>query len=195
MGEMKSARERAMEKVEKLGKLTEDEIKRFECIPVGNKLAATYLQEADFNLNSELTKFKGTGLRKYIAQGAQEIFLHNIILPQSERDKQATKKAMEGLRAVKENKNQLEATLDRITNLLNYYEQARQQTYSQFKKGFEARLQETSQALQKQSGNAATIEAQLQAQFQAEWHKLSSQLNTQYEKALEEHKQHILKIA
>lgn len=195
MGEMKSARERAMEKVEKLGKLTEDEIKQFECVPVGNKLAATYLQEADFNLDSELTKFKGTGLRKYIAQGAQEIFLHNIILPQSERDKQATKKAMAGLRAVKENKNQLEAILDRITNLLNYYEQARQQTYSQFKKGFEARLQETSQALQKQSGNAATLEAQLQAQFQAEWHKLSSQLNSQYEKVLEEHKQHILKIA
>lgn len=195
MGEMKSARERAMEKVEKLGKLTEDEIKRFECVPVGNKLAATYLQEADFNLDSELTKFKGTGLRKYIAQGAQEIFLHNIILPQSELDKQATKKAMSGLRAVKENKNQLEAILDRITNLLNYYEQARQQTYSQFKKGFEARLQETSQALQKQSANAATLEAQIQAQFQAEWHKLSNQLNAQYEKVLDEHKQHILKIA
>src|SRR4030043_2083609 len=194
VSEMKSAREKAMEKVEKWGKLTEDEIKRFECVPVGNKLASRYLQEADFNLDAELTRYKGTGLRKYIAQGAQEIFLHNIILPQSERDKQVTKRAVAGLRIAKENKNQLETILDRITNLLNYYEQASQQTYSQFKKGFEVKLQETTQTLQKQPGNAVPIEVQLQAQFQAEWHKLSSQLNTQYETVLEEKKQHIQKI-
>ena len=194
MSKMKSAREKAMEKVEKLGRLTEDEIKRFECVPVGNKLASRYLQEDDFNLDAELTRYKGTGLRKYIAQGAQEIFLHNIVLPQSERDKQVTKRAMSGLRIAKENKNQLETILDRITNLLNYYEQAHQQTYSQFKKGFEARLQETSQVLQKQTGNNVPIELQLQAQFQAEWHKLNSQLNAQYEKVLEEHKHQIQKI-
>jgi hypothetical protein len=195
MGEMKSAWERAQEKVEKLGKITEEEIKQIECIPVGNKLAAKYLQDTDFNLDAELTKYKGTGLRKYIAQGAQEIFMHNIILPQNERDQQVTKRAMIGLRIVKENKNQLETILDRITNLLNYYEQARQQTYTQFKKGFEARLQESSKVLQKQSGNAVPLEAQLQAQFQAEWLNLNSKLSAQYEKVLEEHKQHIQKIA
>jgi ElaB/YqjD/DUF883 family membrane-anchored ribosome-binding protein len=192
---MKSAWEKAKEKVEKLGNLTEEEIKQFECVPMGNKLAAKYLQDSGYNLDAELTKYKGTGLRKYIAQGAQEIFMHNIILPQNERDKQIIQRSMAGLRIVKENKNQLETLLDRITNLLNYYEQARQQTYTQFKKGFEARLQESSQALQKQSGNAVPIEAQLQAQFQAEWLNLNSQLNAQYEKVLEEHKQHIQKIA
>ena len=195
MGEMKSAWEKAMEKVEKLGKLTEDEVKLFECTPVGNKLAARYLQEIDFNLDAELTKYKGTGLRKYIAQGVQEIFLNNIILPQNETDNQLIKRAMAGLRIVKENKNQLEPVLDRITNLLNYYEQARQQTYTQFKKEFETKLQEASQALQNQPGNTASIEAQLQAQFQAEWHKLRGQLNAQYDKVLEEHKQQIQKIA
>jgi hypothetical protein len=195
MGEMKSAWEKAQEKVEKLGNLTEEEIKQLECVPVGNKLAAKYLQDTDYDLDAELTKYKGTGLRKYIAQGAQEIFMHNITLPQNERDKQITKQAMAGLRIVKENKNQLTTILDRIINLLNYYEQARQQTYTQFKKGFEARLQEPSQPLQKQSGNPASIEAQLQAQFQAEWLNLSSQLSTQYEKVLDEHKQHIQKIA
>jgi len=101
---------------------------------------------------------------------------------------------MAGLRVAKENKSQLEHILDRITNLLNYYEQASQQTFSQFKKGFEARLQGDAQGLQKQPGNNLPIEVQLQAQFQAEWHKISSQLNAQYEKVLEEHKQQIEKI-
>jgi hypothetical protein len=194
VGEMKSAWEKAQEKVKKLGNLTEEEIRQLECVPVGNKLAAKYLQDTNYNLDAELTKYKGTGLRKYIAQGAQEIFMHNIILPQNERDKEIIKQAIAGLRIVKENKNQLATIIDRITNLLNYYEQARQQTYTQFKKGFEARLQESSQALQKQSGNTAPVEAQLQAQFEAEWLNLNSQLNAQYEKVLEEHKQHIQKI-
>ena len=195
MGEMKSAWEKAMEKVEKLGKLTEDEVKLFECVPVGNKLAARYLQETDFNLDAELMKYKGTGLRKYVARGAQEILLNNMILPQNEADKQVIKRAMSGLRIVKENKNQLETILDRITNLLNYYEQARQQAYTQFKKEFETKLKEASQVLQQQPGNTVPIETQLQVQFQAEWHKLSSQLNAQYEKVLEEHKQQIQEIA
>jgi hypothetical protein len=194
MSEMKSAWEKAMEKVEKLGKLSEEELRQLEYKPTGSKLAAKYLQETDYNLDAELTKYKGTGIRRYVLQGAQEIFLHNIILPQDERDKQVTKRAMSGLKIAKENKNQLETILDRITNLLNYYEQARQQAYSQFKKGFEARLQENSQVLQKQPGNDVPIELQLQAQFQAEWHKLNSQLNAQYEKVLEEHKHHIQKI-
>ncbi len=195
MGEMKSAWERAQEKVEKLGKLTEEESRQLECIPVGNKLAARYLQDTNYNLDGELTKYKGTGLRKYVAQGAQEILLHNIILPQNEHDKEMIKRAIAGLRIVKENRNQLATVLDRITNLINYYEQAHQQTYTQFKKGFEARLKEAGQALQKQAGNPAAIEAQLQSQFQSEWLAVSSQLNAQYEKALEEHKQHIQKIA
>jgi len=192
---MKSAWEKAKEKVDKLGKLTEEEARQLECIPVGNKLAAHYLQDTAYNLDAELTKYKGTGLRKYIAQGAQEIFLHNIILPQNERDKEMTKRAIAGVRIIKENKNQMATVIDRITNLLNYYEQARQQTYAQFKKGFEARLQESEQTLPKRASNPASIEAQVQAQFQAEWLNLSSQLNTQYEKVLEEHKQHIQKIA
>jgi len=195
MGEMKSAWEKAQEKVEKLGKLTEEESRQLECIPVGNKLAARYLQDTSFNLDGELTKYKGTGLRKYIAQGAQEIFLHNIILPQNERDQEMMKRAIGGLKIIKENKNQLATVLDRITNLINYYEQARQQTYSQFKKNFETRLREAEQALQKRAGNPASIEAQLQAQFQSEWLAVSGQLNAQYEKALEDHKQHIQKIA
>lgn len=192
---MKSAREKAIEKAEKLGKLTEDEIKLLECIPIGNRLAARYLQESDFNLDAELMRYKGTGLRKYITKGAQEIFLRNIVLPRNEKDRENVKRAMAGLRLIKESKNQLEIILDRLTNLLNYYEQARQQTYLQFKKGFEARLQEASRVLQKQPSNAAAIEAQLQAQFDAEWRNLRSQLDTQYQKVLEEHKQQILKIA
>ena len=102
---------------------------------------------------------------------------------------------MAGIRLLKENKKQLEPIFDLISNLLTYYEQALQQAYAQFKQSFESRLQEARQALQQQPGNAATLEAELQQRFQEEWRKTSSQLDAQYGKALEEHKQQILKIA
>ena len=195
MDEMKSAWEKAIERVEKLGKLSEEEIKQLEHVPAGNKLAAMYLQDKDYSLDAELSKYKGLGVRKYIIQGAQEILLRNIILPQNERDKQITRRAITGLKLLKENKNQLEAVLDRITNLLNYYEQARHQTYVQFKKGFEAKLQEASQSMQQQLGNRARTEPEQHPQFLEEWRRVSSQLDAQYEKVLEEHRQQILKIA
>ena len=43
MSEMKSAYEKAMEKVEKLGKPTEEELKKLEYIPIGNAIAASRL--------------------------------------------------------------------------------------------------------------------------------------------------------
>jgi len=195
MSEMKSAWEKAMEKVEKLGKLSEEELKQLEYQPAGNKLAAKYLQETGYNLDAELTKYKGTGVRKYVLQGAQEIFLRNIVLPKNEHDMQTTRRAMAGLRLLKENKNLLDTILDRITNLLNYYGQARQQTYLQFKKVFEAKLQESNQAMQQQMGAKVRIEPEQHPQFLEEWRRISSQLDAQYEKALEEHKQQIVKIA
>jgi hypothetical protein len=195
MSEMKSAWEKAMEKVEKLGKLSEEELKQMEHQPAGNKLAAKYLQETDYNLDVELTKYKGTGVRKYVLQGAQEIFLRNIVLPKDEHDMQTTRRAMAGLRLLKENKNLLDTILDRVTNLLNYYGQARQQAYLQFKKDFEAKLQETNKALQQQMGAKVRIEPEQHPQFLEEWRRISSQLDAQYEKVLEEHKQQILKIA
>ena len=195
MSEMKSAWEKAMEKVEKLGNLSEEELKQLEYKPAGNKLAAKYLQEMDYNLDAELTKYKGTGIRKYILKGAQEIFLHSIFLPKNEHDMQTIRRAMAGLRLLKENKNPIDAVLDRITNLLNYYGQARQQTYLQFKKDFEAKLQEANKAMQQQIGTEARIEPEQHPQFVEEWRRINSQLDAQYEKALEEHKQQILKMA
>jgi hypothetical protein len=194
MGEMKSAWEKAMEKVEKLGKLSEEELKQLEYQPAGNKLAAKYLQEVDYNLDAELTKYKGTGVRKYILQGTQEIFLRSIVLPKNEYDTQTTRRAMAGLRLLKENKKLLDTILDRITNLLNYYGQARQQTYLQFKKDFEAKMRETNQAMQQQAGAKVRTEPEQHPQFMEEWRRINSQLDTQYEKVLEEHKQQILKI-
>lgn len=195
MSDIKSAWEIASEKVEKLGKPSEEELKRLEYEPMGNKLAARYVQDSPSSFDADLTKYKGTGVRKYVISGAQDIFLRNILLPRSERDRDLTKRAMAGLKLLKENRNLLNAVLDRISNLLNYYTQARQQTYQQFKSGFESKLQEATKSSPLQLGAKTMMAPEQHPQFLEEWRKISSQLDAQYEKVLEEHKQQIIKIA
>jgi hypothetical protein len=196
MSEMKSAWEKAMEKTDKLGKLSSEELQQMEYRPTGNRIAAQYLQEEQFDLDVEITKLKGTGGRKYVIQGIQEILIRNIVLPHNEQSNKTINRALEGIRLLKENKKQFQEIYDRIGNLLNYYQQARQQAFTQFKSTFESKIQEMSMALQQQPGmNPQNLEAELQRQFQNEWHRVSSQLDTQYEKTLEEQKQLLIQIA
>lgn len=193
MTDMKSAWEKAMEKVEKMGKPTEEELKKMEYIPAGNTLAAKYLNEDDFNLDGELMKYKGSGARQYVIQGITEIFVRNIALPHDEREKTLLKRAMNGIKLVTENKKQLDVVFDRINNLMNYYEQARQQTFMQFKKSFESKIQENAAALQQQSAKTGVpLEVQIQTQFQEEWRKVGGDLDAQYNKALDDQKQQLL---
>jgi hypothetical protein len=65
----------------------------------------------------------------------------------------------------------------------------------QFKKNFETKLEEISKTLQQRSNMGTSIEAELQQQFQEEWRRVSSDLDAQYEKALEEHRQQIIGLA
>ncbi len=148
MGEIKSAWEKAMERVEKLGKPSEEELRALEYIPLGNVLAARHLKEPNFDLESELTHYKGSGIRKYIVQGCQEILIRNITLPRNDQTKETTKKAMAGIKLIKQNQNQLQSIFERIENLFNYYEQARQQTFLELRQNFEAKLQEMTKAVQ-----------------------------------------------
>jgi hypothetical protein len=194
MGEIKSAFEKAMEKVEKMGKPSEEELKRLQHLPAGNTLAAKYLNDEKFNFEAELAKHKGTGARPYIVEGALEIFLRNITLPHDEREKMLTGRALTGIRFIKENKKQLDGIYEHIKNIIGYYEQTRQHTFAQFKKDFETKIKENPQMLQQLSGRGGNVEAQLQMQFQDEWRRASQELDSKYEKALEEQKQMIQSI-
>jgi hypothetical protein len=194
MGEMKSAWEKAMEKAEALGKPSEEELRKLEFIPAGNTLAAKYLQAGTFNLEIELAKYKDIGAKPFIMQGAQEIFIRNISLPHDEHDKNMLQKAMTGIKVLKENKKQVDVVIEQINTLVTYYEQARQQAFLQFKKNFEGKIQEMGQSFQQRAKKGVSLEAQIQLQFQEEWRRASSELDTQYEKALEEQRQKIVKI-
>jgi len=193
MSDIKSAREIAMEKVEELGEVTEEERLRWKHVPEGEKLAARYLKQ-NLNLATELGKYDEKVVN-YIKEGAGEILIRNINLPQNDSIRKNNKKAMEGLKALKKDKIGVENIFSRIRNIFTHYaeqgEQQRKQAYEQLKAEFSAKVQ---QAMQQQLGTTTglNIDIESQPQFQEEWRKLLVQLDSQYINLLNEYKQELL---
>ena len=193
--EIKSALEIAMEKVEKLGGASEEERLKWKYVPEGEKLAAKYLKQS-LNLLVELGRYDENA-KKYISKGAEDILIRNISLPRTDQDRRTNKRAMEGLKALKGEKINVENIFSGMRRVFDHYteqgEQQRKQAYESLKVEFETKIQ---QAVNQQLGTFAgvKIDVEGQPQFQEEWRKLQTQLDLQYIKLLDEYKQELTAI-
>ena len=196
MGDIKSAREIAMEKVEQLGEPTDEERLRWKYIPEGEKLAARYIKEG-CNLVAELSQYQENA-RGYIVEGAQGILIRNINLPKDELAKRLNRQVMDGLKVLKSDKVGVENVYSKMRRIFNHYveqgEQQRKQAYEALKSEFEAKVQE---AISQQLGVFAgiRIDVERQPQFQEEWRKIQIQIDSQYVVLLDEYKQELRAIA
>jgi len=195
MGDIKSALELAMEKVEKLGEATDEERLEWEYVPEGEKLAARYLKQ-DCDLIVELSQYEEK-VRRYIIEGAGDILTRNINLPRDDIAKRNNRRAMDGLKSLKSDKVAVENVYSKIRRIFNHYveqgEQQRKQAYESLKAEFEAKLQQT---VQQQLGPlmGIKVDVEKQPQFQEEWRKLQTQLDSQYLNLLGEYRRELSDI-
>jgi heme oxygenase len=195
MGDIRSAREIAMEKLENLDEVTEEERLEWKYVPEGEKLAAKYLKK-DYDLAAELSRYEEKA-RRYALQGAGEILVRNIDLPKSDLIRKNSRRAMDGLKAIKTDKVSVENVYSKMRRIFSHYveqgEQQRKQAYEQLKAEFEAKMQ---QAIQQQLGSSmgVKIDVERQPQFQEEWRMIQAQLDLQYVKLFDEYKHELLAI-
>jgi hypothetical protein len=191
MGDIKSAREIAMEKIAKIGEPTEQERMEWKYLPEGEKLAARYLRQ-DVQLGPEIARFDKPG-QPYVIRGVTDVLLKNITLPANEAAQKTNKLAMEGIKSIKTDKARVEAVLGQMRNIFTHYmgqgEQQRKQSYAALKQDFGAKVE---QALRQQMGAQAAnmrIDIEKQPQFLEEWRRIKVQLDSQYVQVLDELKQ------
>ena len=192
--EMKSAYDRAMERIRSLEEPSKEEVLTWKYVPEGQKLAVRFLKE-EFNLATELSKFKDEE-RRYVAKGAEEVLLRNIVLPIHDIAKKNNKRAMDAVKAIKKDKTAVENVFTKMRRVFDHYtgegEQQRKQAYEMLKQDFQAKLQ---QAMRQQGippGTKINIEGQ--PQFQEEWHLTLSQMDAQYNQLLDEYKAEIVNL-
>src|SRR4030042_513499 len=188
MGVIKTAAEIAREKLAKIEEPTEQERLKWKYGPEGEKLAALYLRE-DVSLINEVKKYEDKA-RKFISGSVNEILLRNISLPRNEAARKTNKKAMDGLKALKNDKAAVENVFSRMRHVLDHYVQEgakqKKQAYEALKTEFEEKLQ---QAIRKQTGVNARmkIDVEKQPQFQEEWQRREAQMEAQYSNLLDEY--------
>ncbi len=93
MGEMKSAFDRAMERAERLGKASEEDLERWRYHPEGERLASKYLED-ECDLVAEISEYDEK-MQQHVVEGAQKVLVRCIDLPRSDHVKRMSKKAME----------------------------------------------------------------------------------------------------
>jgi hypothetical protein len=195
MGEIKSAAEIAREKLEKIGEPTEEERLKWKYSPEGEKLAALYLKE-DINLAGEIKKYEDKA-KQLVAASVSDILLRNISLPRNEAARRANKKAMDGLKAIKNDKVAVENVFSKMRHVLDHYVQEgakqKKQAYESLKADFEAKVQ---QAIRQKTGVNAriNIDVEKQPQFLEEWQRVQAQMEAQYLTLLDDYKRELAVI-
>ena len=96
---IKTALEKAMEKVDQMEAPSEEELLEWKWVPKGKQMAAQYLQGA-CDLPEVISNTEETGRDQFV-KGILETLLENIRLPRSEQEYKTNELAMEGLKSIK----------------------------------------------------------------------------------------------
>ncbi len=128
MGELKSAFEKAWEKAERLGKLSEEERRERleeEFVPVGRRFASQFLEHGSQRiLQEQLERFSGEE-RKLVLRGMLLELLERIKL----EDLQASLRALEGLRSL-EDKGALSEIIGKLESFIENFKMRREEKFN-----------------------------------------------------------------
>ena len=183
MAEIRSAIEIAMEKADRLGRATKEELETEKWQDHGRRIVVRYLQGEIEDLKAGLSDISGNEL-PLVLKGATEILLRNIVLPRNKDQWPGIKKALSGFVKLKGSlANQI---VPRVEQLLESYEQTRDQYYEQLKMQMQNQLGGIKQAISQQYGTAIASEIDVNSlpEFQKEWSRISSEITDQFEQQL-----------
>ncbi len=199
MARMKSAFEKAMERIEKIE--APDPVKKleWEFLPLGRKLAGSYI------------KFEGDPFKKYsraseeakpyLKNGMMEVLIANLQLPKNETTDATNKRTFEGLTILLEEQQPAKDLLERAIYVTQQYAQygnpQREQAYLELKKQIEQVVMES---LARQGGGvqpqvAGQIRVETMPEFQQQWMKISGQIDQQYEQHLDQIRQELMNLS
>ncbi len=193
MAEIRSAIEIAMEKADRLGRATKEELETEKWLDHGHRIVARYMQSEIEDLETGLSDISGDEL-PLVLKGATEILLRNIVLPRDKDQWPGIKKALSGFVELKGSvANQI---IPRIEQLMESYEQTRDQYHEQLKMQMQNHLGGIKQAISQQYGTAMASEIDVDSlpEFQKEWSRISSEITDQFEQQLIPLKAHLKEL-
>jgi hypothetical protein len=185
MAEIKSTLEKVLERAAAMGRASQEEMEAEEQEKRGMRLAADYLQGQELDLSEVIEQTPGAGLAK---RGLVQVFLRNISLPRNS-DLSRAERAMRGLLEMARGSSDLASVFRDMKGILDHYQNHLKEVRQQLEDAFRQQLE---QAMNQQTGQqdlGLEINPALHPKFQEEWTRIKTDLDGQYNKVLQQHKE------
>jgi hypothetical protein len=184
MAEIKSTLEKVMERAASMGRATQEEIATEERVKDGMRMGADYLRGEDVDFSNALEQTTSSVLVK---RGLVQAFLRNITLPRDD-EQQRAERAMQGLLALGKGSGDLLSIFKDMKGILDHYQQHKKEILQQLEDAFRQQMEQALAQQAEQAGLGMKVDPTLHPKFQEEWSRVKSELDTQYNQALNQHK-------
>jgi hypothetical protein len=184
MAEIKSTLEKVLERAASMGRASQEEIQAEEKVREGMRMAAEYLQENEIDFSRAR---ETTGDAALILKGVIQVFLRNIALPRDD-DQQRAERAMQGLLDLNKGSGDLMTICKEMKSILNHYQQHKKEVRRQVEDAFRQQMEHALANQTGQKGLGMKVDPVLHPKFQEEWSRIKTDLNSQYNETLEQHK-------
>lgn len=192
MAEIKSALELALEKAERYGRATKEELTREQFRDQGRQLAVDFLKDGG-DLHAALSSLPAAA-QVEARTAIKEVLLRNIALPRNGEMDPRMAQALEGLLLVAQNRKAMDRLRAELEQILQNFLQVRNNAYQQLRARFGAGIGQIERALEAQMRQKVKVEVEHLPQFQEEWRRFQGQLLDQFEPMLEACKERMLNL-
>ena len=184
MAEIKSTLEKVLERAAAMGNASQEEIATEERVKDGMRMGADYLRGEEVDFSNALEQTTSSVL---IKRGLVQAFLRNITLPRDD-EQQRAERAMQGLLALGKGSGDLVSIFKDMKGLLDHYQQHKKEIIQQLEDAFRQQMEQALAQQTGQTGQGMNVNPTLHPKFQEEWSRVKSDLDTQYNQALDQHK-------
>jgi hypothetical protein len=183
LAEIKSALELALEKAEKYGRASQEEMDLAQYRDQASRLAVQYLK-GEGDLEADL-KSLPTPAQAAARLAIKEVFLRNLGLPRGNTVDPSQDRAMEGLLLVADQPKAMAQLQTEMEQILQTFLQVRNNALQQLKSRFAAGVGQVQKALEAQFRQKVSLEVEHLPQFQEEWRRFQGQILEQFDPMLE----------
>ena len=187
MAEIKSTLEKVMERAAAMGNANKDEIAAEERVRDGMRMGGDYLKGEEVDFSSALEQTSDSVLVK---RGLVQAFLRNIVLPRDD-DQQRAERAMQGLLELGKGSGDLMSIFKDMKGILDHYLQHKKEIFQQVEDAFRQQMEQAAAQQGGQAGLGMKVDPALHPKFQEEWSRIKADLDTQYNQALDQHKDQV----
>ncbi|MFI5329689.1 MAG: hypothetical protein ACHQ2F_01445 [Desulfobaccales bacterium] len=191
MADIKSALELALEKAERYGKASKEEMAAAGYQDQGRQLAVKFLK-GEGDLEADLQNLAPEA-REAARNAVKEVFLRSVGVPRNGEVDERLDRSLDGLMLVAAHPKDMARCRTELQQLLQQFLQYRNNAMQQLKARFAQSLVQTQRAMEAKTGQRMQLEAEQLPQFQEEWRRFQGQLLEQFEPMLEDLKARMLR--